>query len=300
MEDKIEVEMKELTPGEEQDNKDDEKGKMDETKEAETKKGEANVYCKLKNPQENIYSLAMPTSSPEHKEAEKVEEKERAEKEEAEAEQTNVYTRLDNPSENVYMSVTSSTAKQNEDVYRKVRLYKRISTIFIFLSLLLLAVVLALAMKLSEVQSSEKCPDLITEVNKIHNYSPKQGCQCSECGEDWEKFANSCYFFSKERLKWQESREVCQKQGGDLVVIDNEHMQRFLTENGNMLYWIGLKKEQQWNWINSTAPTMKYWSYGQPNPDSQGFCALLNGGSKLNNWLSNSCEVYSNFICQKR
>lgn len=32
MEDKIEVEMKELTPGEEQDNKDEEKGKMDETK----------------------------------------------------------------------------------------------------------------------------------------------------------------------------------------------------------------------------------------------------------------------------
>ncbi|KAK3571923.1 hypothetical protein QTP86_020522, partial [Hemibagrus guttatus] len=214
MEDKIEVEMKELIPGEAQDNKDEEKGKMDETKEAETKKGkeEVNVYCKPNNPQENVYSLAMPTSSPEHK----------------------------------------------EDVYRRVRLYKWISTIFIILSLLLLAVVLALALKLSEVQSNEKCPDLIAEVKKMHNYTPNQaGCQCSVCDDDWEKFENSCYFFSKERRKWQESREACQKQGGDLVVIDNERVQRFLNENGNMLYWIGLhySEEQQWMWINSTAPT---------------------------------------------
>lgn len=39
------------------------------------------------------------------------------------------------------------------------------------------------------------------------------------------KFDNSCYFMSKERLSWQESREACQKQGGDLAVIDSEHVQ---------------------------------------------------------------------------
>lgn len=39
------------------------------------------------------------------------------------------------------------------------------------------------------------------------------------------KFKNSCYFMSKERLNWQQSREVCQKKSGDLVVIINEHVQ---------------------------------------------------------------------------
>ncbi|KAK3571921.1 hypothetical protein QTP86_020524 [Hemibagrus guttatus] len=229
------------------------------------------------------------------------------------------------------------------DVYRRVRLYKRISAVFSILSLLLLAVVLALAMKLyevqsiqncpeiddaeelncsrqlcqtmypstqaeqnqasvSEVQSSQKCPDLSAEVKKMQNYSPNQArCQCSECGRGWVKFESSCYFISKERRKWQESREACQKQGGDLVVINSERVQRFLTENWRMLYWIGLNysEQKQWMWINNTAPTQSYWSYGQPNPDSQGFCALLNGGtSYMNNWHSNACEVYSHYICQ--
>ncbi|KAK3551113.1 hypothetical protein QTP70_014005 [Hemibagrus guttatus] len=190
------------------------------------------------------------------------------------------------------------------DVYRRVRLYKRISAVFSILSLLLLAVVLALAMKssVSEVQSSQKCPDLSAEVKKMQNYSPNQArCQCSECGRGWVKFESSCYFISKERRKWQESREACQKQGGDLVVINSERVQRFLTENWRMLYWIGLNysEQKQWMWINNTAPTQSYWSYGQPNPDSQGFCALLNGGtSYMNNWHSNACEVYSHYICQ--
>lgn len=46
--------------------------------------------------------------------------------------------------------------------------------------------------------------------------------QCAECGKGWITYKNSCYYISKERLSWQESRESCQKRGGDLVVIDNE------------------------------------------------------------------------------
>ncbi|GAA6094362.1 CD209 antigen-like protein C [Tachysurus ichikawai] len=191
------------------------------------------------------------------------------------------------------------------DVYRRVRLYKRICAVFIVFSLFLLAVVLSLAVELSEVQSSQMCQDLIAEMRemkKSHSYTSNQGCQCSECKQGWIKFENSCYFISKQRLQWQKSREVCQKQGGDLVVINNERVQKFLTENWRMLYWIGLhySEKKQWMWINNTAPTQSYWLQGQPNPDIQGSCALLNGGtSDLNNWLSNPCEVYSHFICQR-
>ncbi|KAG7335821.1 hypothetical protein KOW79_000514 [Hemibagrus wyckioides] len=115
---------------------------------------------------------------------------------------------------------------ETKDVYRRVRLYKRISAVFIILSLLLLAVVLALAMKLNMCPESaeskctcELCQTMYPSLKSI------PGCQCCECEEDWEKFENSCYFFSETWLNWQESREECQKQGGDLVVIDNEHVQ---------------------------------------------------------------------------
>ncbi|GAA6094359.1 CD209 antigen-like protein 2 isoform X2 [Tachysurus ichikawai] len=241
-----EVEMKELTPGEVQNNKDEEKVKMEGFKEGETKK-EKEESSKLKNQQENVYNLLPSTSSP----------------------------------------------KPNHDIYRQVRLYKGISAVFIVLSLLLLAVVLALAMKF---QPSQTCSDLI-------DLTSNQECQCFECEDGWEKFENSCYFISKQRLQWQKSRELCQKKGGDLVVINNERVQKFLTVDRNMFYWIGLhySEDQKWMWINNTAPTRSYWSRGQPNPDSQGFCALLNGGKpQIHNWLSNPCEVFSFFICQRR
>ncbi|XP_060726597.1 C-type lectin domain family 4 member M-like isoform X2 [Tachysurus vachellii] len=187
------------------------------------------------------------------------------------------------------------------DIYRRVRLYKRISAVFIVFSLFLVVVVLSLAVELnvkcpeSAEPNCELCQTMCPPLKGIRE------CQRSECEEDWEMFENSCYFFSDERLKWQESREACQKLGGDLVVIDNERVQKFLTENWRMLYWIGLRysEKKQWMWINNTAPTQSYWIQGQPNPDTQGSCALLSGGtSDLNNWLSNHCEVYSHFICQ--
>ncbi|XP_017325819.1 natural killer cells antigen CD94 [Ictalurus punctatus] len=207
--------------------------------------------------------------------------------------------------------------ESNTDVYQKVRLYKRISAVFIILTLVLLAVVLALAMKLYEVQSIQKYPER-PEVEEPEEFNcSRQLCQtmypstqdvqkhvyrCTMCPKGWLKFENSCYFISKERLTWQESREACQKQDGDLVVIDNERVQKHLTQSGGMLYWIGLRysEKQQWMWINNTAPTQNYWAHGQPVPDSQGSCALLGGQmSHKNNWISNRCGVLSQYICQR-
>ncbi|MCJ8728876.1 hypothetical protein PDJAM_G00008900, partial [Pangasius djambal] len=70
----------------------------------------------------------------------KDEEKEKAQGDE-EAEEDNLYCKLKASSENVYMStMTSSTLKHNKDVNWRVCLYKRISAVFIILSVLLLAV----------------------------------------------------------------------------------------------------------------------------------------------------------------
>ncbi|TSR75263.1 C-type lectin domain family 17, member A [Bagarius yarrelli] len=196
-------------------------------------------------------------------------------KEEEEEEGAHVYYRLDNLTNNL-ASIPPSSTKQAEDVYKKVRLYKRIAAAFIILALILLAVVLALAIKRN---------------------------RCSGYGKGWGRFEKSCFFKSEQRLSWQESRNACQRQGGDLVVIDNGRVQNFLTRNSKMLYWIGLRysEEQQWMWINNTAPTQSYWSPRQNNPDPQGSCALLNGGTpEINNWFSNSCKVISHYICQRQ
>ncbi|XP_060777614.1 natural killer cells antigen CD94-like isoform X2 [Neoarius graeffei] len=269
-----EVEMKALTPEEVQDDKDAEKSKLEGTKEAENKsaeakaneeKQEAHVYSTLKSPNENIYTFSTPISTPKRDEV--CQEKEQAQQaEEAEA---NLYCKLGTPSENVYMGVTTKWTPEHNKVY--------------------------------EVQSSQKCPHPSLKVE--NNSSLIQVVhRCTECEKGWVSFKDTCYFISKDRLSWQESREKCQKQGGDLVVIDNEPLQNYLTKKVAMLYWIGLRysEDQQWRWINNSTLTQSYWANDKSQPDTQGFCALLKGRSPLlNSWYTNSCEVYSHYICQR-
>ncbi|KAF4088365.1 hypothetical protein AMELA_G00082140 [Ameiurus melas] len=246
----------------------------------------------------------IPEEVPDNKETEKgnmegTKAKKVKEKDE-EGEETSGYCKLKDPPENIYTTViSSSTPKHNDDVYRKVNLYKRICAGFIILSLLLLAVILALAVKLNEVQPSQKYADFSVEVQTTPNYPTKQAYRCTVCEKGWLKFENSCYFIARDRRTWQDSREECQRLGGDLAVIDNDGLQKRLTAIRGMLYWIGLhySEKQQWMWINNTAPRKIYWAPGQPQTGS---CALLNAGRKdMNNWISNPCKVLSQYICHR-
>ncbi|XP_072536674.1 CD209 antigen-like protein C isoform X2 [Salminus brasiliensis] len=206
----------------------------------------------------------------------------------------------------------------NTDVYRKLTVYRRLSAILLLLCVVLLAVLLALAVKLSEAKSSQACPtnehvDVDVERTTAAGVCSRQECQamfpqeltqeqngrvCNECGKGWLKFEGSCYFLSQTRLSWPKSREECKKKGGDLVVISSERVQRFLTQKGLMLYWIGLSRfeSQQWTWINSTALMSSYWA-GSPEG---GDCAFLSGGrTPRRNWYSNPCAALSHYICQR-
>ncbi|XP_053350006.1 CD209 antigen-like protein D [Clarias gariepinus] len=191
--------------------------------------------------------------------------------------------------------------EETKDVVRNLKLHKRISVFFLVLTLLLLAVVLVLAIKLNESKSIQKCPDPPAEEKKP-SHPVSQGNQCSGCGKDWYKTNTSCYLFVRERLNWTQSREECQKQGADLVVINNEKLQHVLSQKLHLIYWIGLHySENKWMWVNNTVLTKSYWARGQPNPVAQGSCALLKGqGPTIRNWHVNRCDQNSHYICQKR
>ncbi|XP_062847847.1 C-type lectin domain family 7 member A isoform X2 [Trichomycterus rosablanca] len=209
--------------------------------------------------------------------------------------------------------------QQEADIKRKARLYWRTSIVLLVLCLLLLAVVLALAIKLLEAGSVQSCPDRVEIGDKSDNSqacSPQlcqdmypalviqnQGYQCSECGKNWLKFENSCYFMSVKRLSWQKSREECQQWGGDLAVINNELVQKFLTSSGYMLYWIGLSfsETQKWMWIDNTTVTQSYWASDNQLNNNQGQCVLLKGRVEhKRNWYLNPCLVTSHYICQRQ
>ncbi|XP_032367382.1 C-type lectin domain family 6 member A [Etheostoma spectabile] len=58
------------------------------------------------------------------------------------------------------------------------------------------------------------------------NYSQIQKRVCEKgCPDGWRRSRCSCYFKSKEKKKWFDSRADCWQRGADLVVINNEEEQ---------------------------------------------------------------------------
>ncbi|KAI4889027.1 hypothetical protein NFI96_026591 [Prochilodus magdalenae] len=366
-----EVEMETISPVEKAESEDAEKGKVPETKETyekgaegkekeEKQKEDDPLYSKLKNPTEDIYSLALLPTSP--KEGEDLSlhvntltksehaMKGRGKKPSPESVGRNLkelgkpvlvsaqstarpapapappdgpgrlgtadmYVKLCNFG--IYADRKAPSKQQDgTDVNKKVTFYRRLSVVLLLISVLLLAVLLALAVKLSEAKSSQQCspaeespitPSLCTRKMCTEMYpGPAISYRivnpvshvCSECGKGWLKFENSCYLLSRERQTWENSRDECQKLGADLVIIHNEQLQRFLTNKGLMQYWIGLRRSegQDWAWINNTALTTGYWARNLEGGD----CVFLNGGKWPRfNWHSSSCELNSNYICQR-
>ncbi|KAM7402958.1 hypothetical protein PAMA_003741 [Pampus argenteus] len=122
---------------------------------------------------------------------------------------------------------------------------------------------------------------LHTEKTKLQtNISALEGT-CGRCLPGWTIFNSSCYFFppSGDKKNWPDSRVDCKNRGADLVVIDNQQEQIFVSnsiqhretsrnwwENG---FWLGLtdtEVEGVWSWINNvTEVEQRYWMDGEPN-----------------------------------
>ncbi|KAM6912270.1 C-type lectin domain family 9 member A-like [Xenentodon cancila] len=100
------------------------------------------------------------------------------------------------------------------------------------------------------------------------NISALEGT-CGKCLPGWILLNSSCYFFSYTesstvKKNWPDSRQDCIRRGSDLIVIDNQEEQKFVSntidnmrsgrdvwQNG---FWIGLTDshtEGTWTWINN-------------------------------------------------
>ncbi|XP_051988679.1 CD209 antigen-like protein D [Xyrauchen texanus] len=94
----------------------------------------------------------------------------------------------------------------------------------------------------------------------LKNHSPPN--YCSDLTEKWFKAKGRFYVFSTDTKDWKSSRERCQALGGDLVIINNEEEQDFLSEkvDGYDFNWIGLtdiQNEGVWLWVDN-APLTSY------------------------------------------
>uniref|UniRef100_A0A3B3H9A4 C-type lectin domain-containing protein n=1 Tax=Oryzias latipes TaxID=8090 RepID=A0A3B3H9A4_ORYLA len=129
---------------------------------------------------------------------------------------------------------------------------------------------------------------------------------CSFCQTKWIRFGTSCYFLSGESKSWDEARESCRTRGADLVVINTEEENMFLSALKKQKFWIGLSDrdlEGTWKWVDGSSLTPQFWEENQPD----------NGGGMVaygeedcveirfipGSWNDISCETSLRWICEK-
>ncbi|KAM3613548.1 uncharacterized protein V6R79_001214 [Siganus canaliculatus] len=259
------MEMQEITPDEKKsDEKEDDAGTSKSAVETKTEEeAEADHYSKLLAQPEDIYSEAFYSGVPLKKEA----------------------------------------AKPTDG---NIRRYRAVCALLSGLCLILLLVVIVLCLKLqngstvcpgtegatgdSSVQtcSYEQCRTHI----QIHN----QGCH--HCPQGWVVVGSSCFLLSTTRLDWAESQRNCSSRGASLAIITKQEEQKLLTKEGNMKYWIGLRKDgASSTWIDNSALRLSYWAIGYPGQGKG--CGLLNAQDPPEkNWNIADCKAYTYFICQ--
>ncbi|XP_018591710.1 C-type lectin domain family 2 member B isoform X2 [Scleropages formosus] len=210
-----------------------------------------------------------------------------------------------------------AAAAEQEELYRRVRVYRALSLILLLLTLIFAAVVIALCLQLQarpaclktehddgaaqHLCTLELCNQLHPRVEKaVVTSTEKKDSECQAlCSNGWLKFGDSCFFLSKLRNSWSGGRQQCQKWGADLAVIDNMQVQEFLTKKGNLMYWIGLNRSSggQWMWVNQSALGQSYWG---PHSDKDSCGFLIGKDMPTKSWGSSDCSYLSAYICQKK
>ncbi|XP_061599766.1 CD209 antigen-like protein D [Cololabis saira] len=120
------------------------------------------------------------------------------------------------------------------------------------------------------------------KTNLQSNISALEGT-CGRCLPGWILLNLSCYFFSNTESptvkNWPDSRKDCNRRGSDLIVIDNQEEQKFVSNTIDNVrswydvwqsgFWIGLTDthtEGTWVWINNvTEVEQRYWMAGAPD-----------------------------------
>ncbi|XP_037532168.1 early activation antigen CD69 [Nematolebias whitei] len=171
----------------------------------------------------------------------------------------------------------------------KERLYRFGCLLLTVLCFLLLLVVVFLSMKLQS--GSPSCPTQMCQKMQ-NNYLNSQ-----QCSKGWIPFGKSCFFLSTTRLTWDESQKNCSSSGGSLAVVTTRSVQNFLTDYGNVKYWIGLRHDNNaWNWVDNKQLEQSFWAKSTQNGD----CALLSSEDPVEtNWDRASCWAATYFICQQ-
>uniref|UniRef100_A0A3B3HJ38 C-type lectin domain-containing protein n=1 Tax=Oryzias latipes TaxID=8090 RepID=A0A3B3HJ38_ORYLA len=134
-----------------------------------------------------------------------------------------------------------------------------------------------------------------------HN-RPNVAIRKTGCPEKWIRFGSSCYFFSGESKTWDEAREFCRARGADLVVINTEGENLFVSALKKQDVWIGLTDtvlEGTWKWVDGSPLTLQFWGSDQPDDhNGEEDCGHIHDGFP-GLWNDIKCHSSMQWICEK-
>ncbi|NXC50767.1 KLRBF protein, partial [Penelope pileata] len=130
---------------------------------------------------------------------------------------------------------------------------------------------------------------------KWNSSAAHAGCQL--CPQFWKLLGDQCYWLSKEKRTWIQSKKDCENQDSQLVVIRNkvekEHIME-ITAGSKQLVWIVLKvSENTWKWVDNS-------SFNDTLFDA--LPKLEKGCGALKNMTleDDSCDGEHRWACQKK
>ncbi|KAM4581187.1 uncharacterized protein PAE49_005797 isoform 2-T2 [Odontesthes bonariensis] len=142
----------------------------------------------------------------------------------------------------------------------------------------------------------------------FNNFPVNQFCpdkKCQPCRGGWILYQKKCYLFYDEPAPWKswtQSQTYCKDSGADLVVIDNQQEQEFISNNTkyyfsvNHGYWIGLKESNgTFIWIDGRRDTLRYWL---ETGGSGSYVLVIPDKSPTQSWKRSSPEFQLRFICE--
>ncbi|KTF82197.1 hypothetical protein cypCar_00033741 [Cyprinus carpio] len=108
---------------------------------------------------------------------------------------------------------------------------------------------------------------------------------------------------SSELKSWSDSRQYCRERGADLVIINTEEKQKFISSFIKERVWIGLSDREQegvMKWVDNSTLKQGFWIKGEPN-DEHGIedCIELTPSHPALNWNDLPCSEMRKGFCEK-
>lgn len=225
------------------------------------------------------------------------------------------YSMLQRPSEDIYSEAfhadSSTKIWTEKQAAGKARWYRIVCFLLMVVCVILMVIIIALGVKLKS--GSVLCPANVDAQGRMGGSIipsctmeqcqglypvPKPQCRsCQQCPRKWRSFGDSCFYLSTSRKSWDDSQQYCASVGGSMVVVDSPGLQDFLSKQGTLKYWIGLRlRGASWMWNNNTALGQSYWQGDASNGD----CGILDAELPAErNWVTSPCQYHSYFICQQ-